>query len=312
MNLSQKPSDTRPPSWVKRLLNEPLLQFLVIGLLLFVGYQVLNRGSDAAAQSNRIELSEDDLRQMSIAWLAQGRPAPTAQQMQSLVELRVREEILYREAVALGLDKGDTIVKRRLAQKMEFLTEDVSAIKEPTVEELKVWFKSNANSFALSPRVSFRHLYFSPDQRGEASHGSAEQALLQLVGKSGEWPGAAALADPFMFQDFYGDRSYDDVAKLFGPGFAKALFEVKPGVWQGPIESGYGWHLVWADAIAPARVPSFEEIEPEVRSAWLTYERAELKRKAFDAIRSRYVVSLPQEQPANTSSTRASSSKPGH
>jgi peptidyl-prolyl cis-trans isomerase C len=309
MNLDQKRSDTRTPSRIKRLLNEPLLHFVVIGLLLFAGYQFVNRGWDAATQSNSIELTEDDLRQMSIAWLAQGRPSPTPQQMQNLVELRVREEILYREAVALGLDKGDTIVKRRLAQKMEFLTEDVSAIKEPTVEELKVWFQSSANTFALSPRVSFRHLYFSPDQRGEASRGSAEQALLQLAQKSGEWPGAAALADPFMFQDFYGDRSYDDVAKLFGPGFAKALFEVKPGVWQGPLESGYGWHLVFADAIVPARVPSFEEIEPEVRSAWLASERAELKRKAFDALRSRYVVILPQEQPAKTSLTPSFSSK---
>jgi peptidyl-prolyl cis-trans isomerase C len=105
----------------KHLLREPLLHFLLIGTALFVGYRVLNPNADAAAQSNRIELTQDDLLQMSVAWLAQGQPAPTPEQMRNLVEHRVREEILYREALALGLDKGDTIVRRRLAQKMEFL-----------------------------------------------------------------------------------------------------------------------------------------------------------------------------------------------
>ena len=179
----------------RRWLREPLLHFLLIGMALFLGYRALNPNPDAGAQSNRIELTENDLRQMSVAWLAQGRPAPTPEQMGHLVEQRVREEILYREALALGLDKGDTIVKRRLAQKMEFLAEDLSALREPTGSELKSWFQNNAERFALPPRISFRHLYFSPDRRGPRARTDFEQALGEIKNEPAGAPAAASLAE---------------------------------------------------------------------------------------------------------------------
>ena len=111
----------------------------------------------------------DDLRQMALVWVAQGRPPPTPQQMQSLIETKVHEEVLYREALALGLDKDDTIVKRQLARKMEFLAEDVSKLDEPKHDELRAWYEKNHARFALPPRVSFRHVYFSPDRRGASA-----------------------------------------------------------------------------------------------------------------------------------------------
>jgi hypothetical protein len=269
------------------------VHFLFIGILLFVGYRVLHPTADGAPQSSRIELTEDDLRQMSAAWLAQGRPPLTPEQMQSLVEQRVREEILYREALALGLDRNDTIVKRRLAQKMEFLAEDMSALREPTGEELRAWFEKSSARFTLPPRASFHHLYFSTDRRGDRARDEAARALPKLAGKPGDWAGAAALADPFMFQDSYGDRSFEQLATLFGPSFARAVVQLPAGSWQGPIESGYGWHLVWVDSITPGRVPGFEEIEPEIVSAWVAEERATAKRKAFEVMRARYEVVLP-------------------
>jgi hypothetical protein len=289
------PSDSRVPhpSFLKRWLREPLLHFLVAGLLLFAVYRVLHRGPGQGGNLNRIELTEDDLRQMSIAWVAQGRLAPTPEQMRNLVESRVREEILYREALVLGLDKEDTIVKRRMAQKMEFLAEDVSDLREPTTEELKTWFEKNAGRFALPARATFRHLYFSPDRRGEHTHGDAARALQQLAGKPADSPAAVALADPFMFQDYYGDRSPEQLATQFGPQFAQALFQLTPGSWQGPIESGYGWHVVWVDSITPARVPAFEEVEADVKTAWVAEQREEFKRKAFAEMEKRYEVVLP-------------------
>jgi peptidyl-prolyl cis-trans isomerase C len=292
----------------KQWLREPLLHFLLLGLALFAGYRVLHPGPDATPPSTRIELTQDDLLQMSVAWLAQGRPAPTAEQMRNLVEHGVREEILSREAVALGLDKGDTIVRRRLAQKMEFLAEDVSAIEEPSSEQLRVWYTENSERFVLAPRVSFRHLYFSFDRRGERAGEAAARALAALAGRPSDWPDAGALADPFMFQDYYGDRSFDDLAKVFGPGFARALTQLERGAWQGPIESGYGWHLVFVDAIAQQRVPALEEIESEVKSEWVAARRAEAKRKAYEAMRARYQVVLPElpvEQAAGTGVTLA-------
>ena len=295
---------------LRQLLREPLVHFLVVAMALFAVYRVMNPQAEGVYPSSQIVLTASDLDQLRIVWLAQGRPAPTPEQMRNLVEAKVREEILYREALALGLDKDDTIVKRRLAQKMEFLAEDLSGIEEPSSEELKTWFEANAQRFALPPRVSFRHLYFSFDRRGEGTQTAAETALATLAGKPRDAADGAALADPFMFQDSYGDRPFSQIATQFGPKFARALFALKPGSWQGPIESGYGWHLIWIDSLTPSRVPAFEEIEPTVKSAWVADQRKEAKRKMFDAMRARYRVVLP-EPPASPASGKPAAPKGG-
>ncbi|HTF32190.1 MAG TPA: peptidylprolyl isomerase [Myxococcota bacterium] len=283
---------------IGRLLREPLAQFLLLGLLLFAAYHGLRRGADPAGQSNRIELTPDDLRQTGLAWVAQGRPAPSPEELRSLVDARVREEILYREGLALGLDKDDAIVRRRIAQKMEFLFEDVAALQKPTQGELRAWFEKHATGFVRPARATFRHLYFSPDRRGQRAREDAARALEKIASKPMNSPDVAALGDPFMFQDYYGDRAPDDVAKTFGTGFAEVLFGLAPGAWAGPIESGYGWHLVWVDSITPARVPAFEEVEPQVETGWIEEQRAEIREKAFAAMRARYQVVLPKDLPS--------------
>ena len=278
----------------KQCLREPLLQFLLIGLALFTVQRVLPPGRAEQSDRKRIVLTEDDVNQLSVIWQAQGHPPPTPKEMQSLLESRIREEVLYREALAMGLDKDDTIVRRRMVQKMDFLAEDLSDLREPSREELKRWFASNAEQFRLPGRVSFRHLYFSFDKHGEKTAVVAAAALRQVAGKPPDSSEAAAVADPFMFLDYYGDRSFDDVAKTFGPGFARALFELRTGSWQGPIESGYGWHLVFITALTSSRLPEFEEVEGDVKRAWVNEQRAEFKRKAFEAMRASYEVVLPK------------------
>jgi peptidyl-prolyl cis-trans isomerase C len=279
---------------LRRLSREPLLHFLLIGLVLFVVYDRLHPSQENKSESNRIVLTPDDFEQLGVTWLAQGRAPPTPEQMQSLIEIKVREEVLYREALALGLDKDDTIVKRRLAQKMEFLAEGASIDSNPSPDTLRAWFKENSQRFSLPPRVSFRHLYFSPDRRGEHARGAAAHAMEQLAGKPGNWQDAEALGDPFMDRDYYGDRSAEDMAKLFGSNFAREVVGLKTGQWQGPVESGYGWHLVFIDTSVPARVPAFEEIEPEIRAEWVEDQRAEAKRKTYEAMRARYQVVTPE------------------
>ena len=291
--LSYLKRSLRPPLFVKRWLREPLVHFLLIGLGLFVIYGALHPGPGQGGSLNRIVLTEDDIRQLQIFFTAQWQRPPTPQEFAGLVESKVREEILYREALALGLDKEDTIVKRRMAQKMEFLAEDLSDLREPTTEELRAWFEKNSQRFALPARTTFRHLYFSPDRRGQHTRADAVSALNELPGKTEDSPAAAALADPFMFQDYYGDRTPEQLAKEFGPNFAQSLFQIKPGSWQGPIESGYGWHLVWVDSITPSRMPQFEEVEQDVKSKWIEEQRAGTKRKMFEAMRMQYEVVLP-------------------
>jgi peptidyl-prolyl cis-trans isomerase C len=156
-----------------RWLREPLMLFLIVGVALFGLFRAVQPEAFNRGATNRIVLTQDDLRQMSVQWLAQGRPPLAPEQWRSLIEAKVREEVLFREAVALGLDRDDTIVKRRMVQKMEFLAQDIAAAREPSSAELRNWFHENTPRFAQPPRVSFRHLYFSFDKRGQRSRGVA-------------------------------------------------------------------------------------------------------------------------------------------
>jgi peptidyl-prolyl cis-trans isomerase C len=290
--MSDVPSSSSP-RWIRRWLREPLLHFLIVGLALFAVYRAMHPGPDRRETANRIEVTDADLRQLAIAWTAQWQRAPTPEELRGLVASKVHEEILYREALALGLEKGDAIVIRRLAQKMEFLAEDVSTVREPEADELKAWFAKNQQRFLSTARASFRHLYFSFDKRHERARDDAVRSLEVLAGKPAEVPEAEKLADPFMFQENYGDRLPEQVAGVFGTKFAKALFKLKPGEWSGPIESGFGWHLIWVDSMTPGRLPAFEEIEPMVKSEWITEQRVEAKLKIFEAMKARYDIVLP-------------------
>jgi peptidyl-prolyl cis-trans isomerase C len=277
----------------KRWLREPLLHFLLLGAALFAAYGYLQRGAGGGEPSRQVVLTLDELRQLDAYFESQWQRPPTPDEFRNLVEDKVQEEILYREALAMGLDKDDTIVRRRMAQKMRFLAEDVAAAHEPTTDELKAWFEKHRDTFALPSRVSFRHLYFSPDRRGKQARDDAAQALAQLAGQPEDAPLAATLADPFMFQDYYRDRAPDYLGKEFGPQFAQAVEKLAPGSWEGPIESGFGWHLVFVDTLIPGRVPEFEEIEPDVKTAWLGEQKALAWEKAYKDMRAKYTVLLP-------------------
>jgi parvulin-like peptidyl-prolyl isomerase len=281
------------PLALKRWLREPLLHFLLIGITVFAVYGYTHRGRGGVESSRQITLSLDELGQMDLYFESQWHRQPTPAEFQAMLEDKVREEVLYREALAMGLDKDDTIVKRRMAQKMQFLAEDVAAAHEPSTAELKAWFEKNSNKFALPSRYSFRHLYFSPDKRGKNAQEEAAKTLAKIAGQPEDSKLAVSLADRFMFQDYYGDRAPEALAKEFGPQFVVALEKLKPGSWQGPIESGYGWHLVYVDTVIPGRIPAFEEMEPDVKTAWLGEQKATAWQKAYAEMRAKYVVLLP-------------------
>jgi hypothetical protein len=281
------------PASAKRWLREPLLHFLLIGAALFAIYAYMHRGRLGVESSRQIIVSLDELRQMDLYFVSQWHRQPTPEEFNAMVEDKVREEVLYREALAMGLDKDDTIVKRRMAQKMQFLAEDVAAAHEPSSSELKAWFDQHKEKFALPSRYSFRHLYFSPDKRGKNAQEDATKALAKVSGQPEDSKVAASLGDQFMFQDYYGDRTPDAIAKEFGPQFAVALEKLKPGSWQGPVESGYGWHLVFVDTVIPGRIPAFEEMESEVKTAWLAEQKSQAWQKAYKEMRAKYTVLLP-------------------
>ena len=291
-----------------RILREPLLHFLLIGAALFVIYAHLPPAAPVVpppsgqaatlsgqAPSRQIVLSLDGLSRIATLFQAQWGRDPPPKELDRLVEADVQEEILYREGLALGLDKDDEIVRRRMSQKMQFLAENVAAAHEPTEAELKTWFDQNQKQFVEPARTSFRHLYFSPDRRGANARSDATKALMEI----NDQPENIKLAgaDPFMFQDNYRDKTSEYLGKEFGPSFAAAVERLPSGSWQGPVESGLGWHLVFVDTLIPARAPSFEEIKVDVKQAWLSDQKATAVKKAYEDLRAKYKVLLPAPPP---------------
>jgi len=302
--ISYRAGGRLPSPDMKRLLREPLVHFLLIGALLFGAYAYVDRGRTMASDT-KIVLTLDDLAQLAVLFQAQWRRDPTPEEFGRMVESKVQEEVLYREGLAMGLDKDDTIVKRRMAQKMQFIAEDVAASRVPTSAELRAWYEKNTDKFQEPPRVSFRHLYFSPDKRGARAKDDAADALTRLAGQPEDTRLAATLADPFMFQEYYRDRAPEFLGKEFGPKFALTVARLPPKSWQGPIESGFGWHLVFVDTLIPGRVPPFDEIEGDVKTAWLGEQKTVAWDKAYKDMRAKYTVLIPAPPDAETAARLA-------
>ena len=274
-----------------RALRDPLTHFAIGGALLFAAWSTFSPQAAPAADPMRIEITGDDLRQMALVWLSQGRPMPSSEQIRELARQEATQRVLMQEAMSLGLDQGDEIIARRLAQKMDFLLADLAALEEPTEDELRAWYDENAARFALPPRASFRHLYFAQDARGvDGARDDAAALLPAVAGIDPDDPRLPEMADRFMFRDYYGGRAPDEIAKEFGPGFADQLFEQTPGQWAGPIRSGYGWHLVWIDTLEPSRPAEFITIADSVRAAWLDERYDEIRARAYDEMLSRYTI----------------------
>jgi peptidyl-prolyl cis-trans isomerase C len=273
--------------WPFHLLREPLVHFVAAGFATFLIYGVVNRGSHTP-DSQRIEIAADDIRRIEISWQARWQRPPTADELRNLIEEQVKEEILYREALAMGLERNDEIIRRRLAQKMDFLAEDIAALREPAPGELEAWYARNGERFAPPPLVTFHHLFFAFDQRGARAEADARMALATLKHTN------AGQGDVFMFQDAYAEQTPDQVVRVFGSKFAGSLFKEQPDAWRGPIESGYGWHLVWIDALTPSEPPAFQAVAKQVETDWLSEQRTQAKQATFAAARARYQVVIAE------------------
>lgn len=288
MNLTVCVAKESRLSLIKRCLRQPLLHFLIAGFALFVLYGGLHR-STVNQDPQRIEITPQIVQRIAISWLARWQRPASEQQLQGMIDEYVKEEILYREALKLGLDKDDTIIRRRLAQKMDFLAEDVASLREPAPGVLEAWYNQHQDHYAPPPLTTFRHLFFALDKHGADTRAQAQAALSGLSDKnSGE-------GDAFMFKSAYTEQSQDQVARVFGSTFAMALFKQTPGRWVGPVESGFGWHLVWIEVLAKPPAPPFETMAQQVKSDWLSEQRSASKQASFDALKARYevVVMMP-------------------
>ena len=248
----------------RRLLREPLVHFLLAGAVLLGLSALFGQSFGVGGNSNRIEVTAERIQQLRETWTRQRGAPPTPEQLNILIEDFVREEVLYREAVASGLDQGDTIVRRRLAQKVEFLAQSVASTVEPSDAELQAFFDDNQERYRVPEQVGFSHVYFSGSNRGASAETAARGALTRLA--TGEVPTAEAaqLGDRFMLQYEYPPQSRDQIRDLFGPRFASRLFELPVDEWTGPVPSSYGVHVVHVRQRVPSRLPALGEVRSQV------------------------------------------------
>jgi peptidyl-prolyl cis-trans isomerase C len=275
-------------STLRRLAREPFLHFLLLGAALFAGLGAVHRLR--ATERHRIDVGEAELRGLAARWAQQYGSPPSRQQLDALVQSHVREEILYREGLALGLDQDDEIVRRRLAQKMEFLLQDRAVLRLPDDAALCTFYQGHADRYRIPPRATFTHVFFSTDRDGEAAERRAERALAVL--RAGEADRAPELGDRFPYLYDHAGVSPAEVTRLFGETpFAAAVLTAPVGAWVGPLRSGYGWHLLHVSERAAPRLPPLEELTEQVRGDLAAEERARANAAAFERLRAGYSVS---------------------
>jgi hypothetical protein len=274
---------------IERAAREPLLHFLVIGVVIFALAQ-RERGQGAGAPEETIVVSEGKIDQIVEIWSRTRMRPPTLDELRGLIEAHVKEEVLYREALAVGLDRDDTIVRRRLAQKMDFVAEGLAEVAEPSDDDLQTLLDSEPERFRTGGSTSFRQVFISLDDGPEAARARAAAALERLRAADPDPRAAAALGDPILLEPAYRDVTVDQLGRQFGAAFAADLESIEPGAWSGPVESAYGLHLVQVLDHQPPLVPPLDAIRSAVREEWLTRRRRETQDAFYRALRDKYEV----------------------
>lgn len=274
---------------MKTLLREPLVHFILVALLIFAGHAVWT--SHAAAREGTITVTEADMQRMAALYAAESGTLPSPEDMAAMVTDHVRDAALSREARRLGLDQDDTIIERRLAQKMSFMVSDLADTPAPDEATLRAWYDAHPATYTTAPNVTFEHVFLSTDQRPATWLADATSLLTTLNAPSP--PDWRTLGDPFMLQRAYGDLPMRETIRLFGADFAGALFALDAGdAWQGPVASSFGQHLVHLATKDPGHLPAFEDVRAQVEADWRKHIQRTANEQAIADIIGRYKVDI--------------------
>lgn len=271
-----------------KILRDPLLQFVILGAGLFA-IHALATGLFSSNQARRVEISSSEIEFLSANFERQWGRGPTPEELQRLLAARVREEVLYREALAVGLDRNDVVVRRRMVQKMELLTQDLALMTDPSDAELRSFLEENGDEYRIPPRLNFTQVYFNVDRRGDAVEQDARRALASLRAEDLPPAEAVELGDSIMIESAYVRQTPDEVRRVFGARFAESLFDLAPG-WRGPVVSGYGLHLVHVGERVEGRLPDYEEIRDRLIDDFNRLRRERANKLFYENLASRYEV----------------------
>ena len=272
---------------MKKWLGEPLLHFLLIGVSIFLLYSLQNEGYDN--DNNQIVITKGSIDRLISLWEKKRQRPPTQTELKGMIEQQIHEEVMYREALTMGLDKNDAIVRKRLAQKVEFISSDIAAMAEPSDEELKRFLNTHHKKFEIPASLSFEHIYFNPDKR----NAQTEPDALMLLGElklSDVTVETHTAGDSFMMGQQYDEITEYGVSRIFGQDFAAELFTLNVGNWQGPVRSGYGTHLIRISSKTPAQAVKLNTVRDKVRDEWQAEQRQSMNKIFYESLRQRYDI----------------------
>jgi hypothetical protein len=273
---------------MSKWLKEPLIHFLLLGALIFVINEWFAGAGEAPGE---IYISRGQQENLLNTFARTWRRPPTPTEFQGLLQDYVRQEIAYRESQAMGLDQDDIVIRRRLRQKLEMLAEDVAALAAPTEQDLQAYLDGHVEAFMVEPRLTLRHVYFSPDRRGAAAEQDARQ-LLQRIENEGPAGDFEQLGDPLPLPGELRDLREGEISRLFGDVFTDNLQGLPTGGWAGPVQSGYGLHLVFIEEREAGRVPELNEVREQVRREWLGQRRRDGIDSLYQRLAENYTIEI--------------------
>ena len=279
---------------MRSLLKEPLLHFVLMGAILFAaqGWRAQETTGEENGErgAKQIAVTAEVITRLKDSWSRQYQTVPTAEELRGLVRAHLREEVLYREALTLGLDRNDEIVRRRLAQKMEFLSEDVAGFDRPDDAELEAYYEQNAARYVKPAQVSFRHVYFSTEKRGARLEVDAGEALAALRGGAQD----TTVGDGFLHGFEFAGMESAELTALFGEDFAESLAGLPLGVWQGPVLSTYGTHLILIEARGQSKSLPLPDVLSQVTRDFFEERRRAENESFFNRLRDRYEITIDE------------------
>jgi hypothetical protein len=280
---------------LKSILREPLLHFLAIGAALFLWFHW--SGGGAGAGTTRIVITAGQIEHLAAGYTKAWQRAPTDVELKGLIDDWLREEIAVREAMAAGLDRDDTVIRRRLRQKLEFLVEDAAEAAPPTDAALQAWLAAHPDAFRSEPQLAFRQVYLNRDRRGAAAEADA-RAILARLAAAGPDARVDEFGDPTQLPQDVALAPQRDIDRVFGDGFAARLATLPPGTWAGPVRSGYGLHLVLVRERADASLPDLAAVRPAVERDFLADRRRRQLAAMYERLLAKYSVVVERHDAA--------------
>jgi hypothetical protein len=278
---------------VTRLLSEPLIQFLIIGACIYGAYALFG-APEEDFRDTRVHVDSARINGFISEWESRWNRPPTREEIDGLIQSYIKEDVLYRQAVAMGLNEDDPITRRRMAQKLEFLTSDLAMMVQPAEGELEQFFSDNSEAYRDPDRMTFSQVYFDPDSRGNRTLEDAAAALLKLQAADVPTEESMQVGDGFMLRSDFVSVTEAEAARQLGSVFAEAVTQLEPGSWHGPVLSGYGVHLVYVYSYEKSPPAVFEEVQAVVLENWQMEQREQFNADFLDNLKARYEIVIDE------------------